>query len=419
MSSTVATPETSTIERRFVDTPKLELTRVTLEITSGPERGRRFVIDEEMAARVFIGRSAIASVRLQDPLVSRRHAALELTDGALRITDLASRDGTFVNGLRIESILATGGEVLRIGNTEIAIHRDAKPSSLALTEIDHFGRVVGQSREMRRLYGLFERVTLSDEPVVITGETGTGKELLAEVIHEMGPRASGPFVVLGAAQSKPDTLGAAFDEAAEGTLLIDELSELDTESQAELLRRLREDDGCTRVVVTTQRDLERDVESGTFREDLYYRIAVLNVELPPLRRRKGDIEILARHFWTTFGGQGPIPKAFLIRATCSEWPGNVRELANAIAMRIAHGAELDIRPLDSRDEGEHAKSLVETVLDADLSFPEARRRVLADFEGRYLERILEKHHGNVTRAAAASGIARRYFYAIRQRTKAR
>lgn len=427
------TADASTLERRQLDAPHLEGSTFVLDIaggdvTDGGDAPASVVIDATSKPRAFIGRSDLAQLRLRDPLVSRRHAALELTAGGLRVTDMGSKDGTFVNGVRVNDAVLVGGEKLRVGNTLIEVRRDPAPSELRITDASRFGRLLGKSTEMRRLHALCERIALADAPVIISGETGTGKELLAEVLHEVGPRASGPFVVRDSAPAALGSLEAAFREAHDGTLLLDEVGDLDADSQARLLQLLRDGKHDTRLIVTTTRDLERAIEEGRFREDLYYRLGVLEIELPPLRRRIGDIELLAEHFWTTFGGAGSPPADFLQIANGSNWPGNVRELANAVARRLVTGAQSDgkakdagdDKPLSSTAPGEYPRSpsdIIEMVIAQDLAFPAARRRVLDTFELRYTEWILAKHNGNVSRAAAASGIARRYFYTVRARAK--
>jgi transcriptional regulator with GAF, ATPase, and Fis domain len=297
---------------------------------------------------------------------------------------------------------------------------------------------------MRRLHPLCERLAQSDVPLVIEGETGTGKEVLAEALHEAGPRAAGPFIVFdctavpptlaeselfgherGAFTGAVSTRKGVFELAHGGTLLIDEIGELDPELQPKLLRALEKSevrkvgsDKWTRVDVrimaATRRDLDREVTEGRFRDDLFFRLAVTRVELPPLRMRRGDIGVLARHFWRELGGgDSPIPYGVLQAFESHSWPGNVRELRNAVARRLALGE------LTSSErgvtEGSHAEDAIERVLEQHLPFPRARDTLVREFERRYVERVLEEHDGNVSKAARASGIARRYFMLIRAR----
>jgi DNA-binding NtrC family response regulator len=295
---------------------------------------------------------------------------------------------------------------------------------------------------MRRLYPLLQRLAASDVPVLVEGETGTGKELLAEALHEMGPRSARPFVVFdwqaidpkdadrvlfgeeshgkGGAKRKP----GVFEEASGGTLVIDEVAELPLTVQAKLLRALESKEVMPvsgdrwipvspRVIALTARDLERAVELEKFREDLFYRLVVGRITLPPLRARTGDEHLLAEHFWRTSGGDGPPPADLLSAYPGYSWPGNVRELVNVVQRRAlgvvaAADASTETPPVVS-------EQAFQRVLDMDLTLVRAREEVVAAFERCYLQRAIAKHGGNITRAAATSGIARRYFNVLRTR----
>ena len=297
---------------------------------------------------------------------------------------------------------------------------------------------------MRRLYPLCERLAASDVPVVIEGETGTGKEVLAEAIHETGPRARGPFVVFDCTAVPPNLVEAelfghergaftgavaarkgVFEQAHGGTLLIDEIGDLDLALQPKLLRAIERSEirriGGTsfqridlRVLSATRRDLDREVEAGRFRDDLYHRLAIARVELPPLRHRHGDVELLARIFWREMGGGGAeIPRELLHRWDAYGWPGNVRELRNTVARHVALGDLAGV----GRPAPASVRPVAEEPEDLDLPFPQARDRALEAFETRYVARVLEQNGGDVAQAAAASGIGRRYFQKLKARTK--
>jgi transcriptional regulator with GAF, ATPase, and Fis domain len=287
--------------------------------------------------------------------------------------------------------------------------------------------------------------------VVIEGETGTGKELVAESIHEASARGKGPFIVFdctavpaglleshlfgherGAFTNAVAMRKGVFELAHGGTLLIDEIGELESSLQPKLLRALERGEVQrvggerwmrvdVRVLAATRRDLDREVQAGRFREDLYFRLAVARVELPPLRARHGDIAMLARHFWRKMDGTGDIPEDLVSRFAGDPWPGNVRELRNAVARRVALGDLADsfaaARPSSSSpgDPASGGDGFLAQVLALDLPLPRARQRVVDEFERRYVDRVLSQNHGNIGRAAAASGIARRYFHSIRTR----
>jgi transcriptional regulator with GAF, ATPase, and Fis domain len=388
--------------------------------------------------------------------VSRRHAALEPAGDLLRLTDLGSTNGTRVQDLTVVEVLLRGGEVVRLGDTALRIVRLDSGEHPAVAAAMRFGRVIGGSFEMRRLYPLCERLAASDVPLIIEGETGTGKEQLAEALHEASPRAKDPFVVLDCTAVSANLLESAlfghergaftgavasrrgiFEIADGGTLLIDEIGDLDFALQAKLLRAIERSEvqrvGSdrfirvnVRVIAATRRNLDEEVQSGRFRDDLFFRLAVTRIELPPLRKRTGDIGLLARHFWRTFGGEGSPPEDYLRRLESYGWPGNVRELHNAIVRRLSLG-DLDPDGQDSLDAQESSSGPpskppsqrsadgIERILARDLSFPHARDEVVAEFERRYVDRLLARYGGSVTRAAAASGIALRYFQRIRAR----
>ncbi|MEJ7732290.1 MAG: sigma 54-interacting transcriptional regulator [Polyangiaceae bacterium] len=419
---------------------------VTITVVDGPDRGAAALFDlRAFPPGVLVGQSPVCEVRLSDRQVSRRHARLELSGREVRLTDLGSTNGTWVSGLRVSDVFLRGGESMRVGETTLRIDRTAASSPMPSRRMLAFGRLVGSSRAMQSLYALCERLAESTVPVIIEGETGTGKELLAEAIHEASPRAQGPFVVFdctsvpatmmeaelfgherGAFTGAVGTRKGLFEQAHGGTLLIDEIGDLEPALQPKLLRLLeraevRRIGGSqtwsvdVRLLAATRRDLDREVQEGRFRDDLFHRLAVGRIELPPLRKRQGDVEVLARHFWAAMGGDPTrLEAVFLQRLEAHSWPGNVRELRNAVARRLALG---DLAgPTVSSRPSQRSADFMTDVLEQDLPFVPARQRVVDEFERRYVERALERHGGNVSRAAAAAGIARRTLQIVRRRT---
>jgi DNA-binding NtrC family response regulator len=428
-------------------TPRATRTFV-LSAVSGPDAGKTFEIDVSRGGRVFLGQSMACTVQLEDETVSRRHAAFDVVDGALRLTDLGSTNGTFVNGVRALDVVLTGGETIRVGADVFRLQPGDDPVETATDPQTGFGRFVGASPEIRRLYPTMRRMAASDIPVVIEGETGTGKEVLAEAFHEQGTRASGPFVVFDCTTVVADLMEAAlfghergaftgalastpglFEQADKGTLFIDEIGDLDLALQPKLLRAIeraevrriggRRSIGVNvRVLAATRRDLDREVQAGRFREDLFFRLAVGRIELPPLRNRRKDIPLLASHFWRELGGDpAALTGDLLRRLEDYDWPGNVRELRNAIARRIALGDLPKAERGSSPATASPSTDAIQAIIDLDLPFPIARDRITALFEQRYVATVLSRHAGNVTRAAHASGIGRRYFQTIRGRHK--
>jgi DNA-binding NtrC family response regulator len=423
-------------------------TGFVVDVTEGPDVGRSLSIDASRPAPVLVGKSETCDLRLTDRQVSRRHASIDLQGQVLRLVDLDSTNGTYVNGLRVHDVALSGGETIRLGTTALRVRPSVSGGAVVLSTADHFGKLLGASLEMRRLYPLCERLAGSDVPVLIEGETGTGKEVLAESLHEASARASRPFVVFdcttvaptllesalfgherGAFTGASETRTGVFEDAHGGTLLIDEIGDLDVSLQAKLLRALERREVRrvggkgwikvdVRVLSATRRDLDKEVQAGRFRDDLYYRIAVARIELPPLRRRRGDVAMLARSFWTKLAPDGATapPPELLDRLEAHAWPGNVRELFHAVARYVALG-ELDEAGGTRRPDGR--VSSFDDVLALDLPFARAREKVIEAFERRYVERIVARHGGNVARAAEASGLARRYFQLLRARHKSR
>jgi DNA-binding NtrC family response regulator len=402
-----------------------------LVVVEGPDEGSRCALTASHPSPRLVGQSATCDFRLQDRTISRRHASIDASSWPVRVRDLSSTNGTFVNGTAIVEACLFGDETLRLGDTTLRTERHAAGPPAPLADRSRFGRTLGQSAAMRKLYPLCDHLAVSPDAVLIEGEPGTGKELLAESIHEGGSRASAPFVVIDCVlgvrdlarrqRERGDAFDALLGEAAHGTLVFDEIGELDAPLQRALCRALSASTSGARIVVTTRTDLDGLVQRGRFRDDLYAQISVARVEIPPLRARHGDVELLARHFWRQAGGdEESFPSDAVARGEAHPWPGNVRELREFVSKLRMHAAEAELCRLASRgpsDDAARLAAIVEELLGADVSYSEARRQLLAEFEQRYVERMLVAHQGNVTRAAAASGLARRNFQLIRARRR--
>jgi two-component system, NtrC family, response regulator HydG len=454
MSKRPATPEEpQTVPSRVTGPPGPmgPAASYALMVAEGPDRGLSFEVDASQPCRILVGSSVVCPLRLTDPEVSRRHVALELEGARLRIGDLGSTNGTFVDNVRVIEALLGGGENVRLGATVLRVEKSSPRAAPELPARTSFGRVIGASLQMRRLYGLCERLAASDIPVVIEGETGTGKEALAEALHEEGPRQQRPFIVFDCTAVPPNLVeselfghergaftGAVsrrvglLEQAQGGTLLIDEIGDLDLSLQPKLLRAVERGEirpvGANRTVkldvrllAATRRDLDVEVQRGRFRDDLFHRLAVARVELPPLRRRRRDISLLARHFCAQFGGEpDSVAPDVYRRWEEAPWPGNVRELRNAVARHLALGdwaAPAGEEEGDAGESGARPESLLESVLSLRLPLVQARQRVVDEFERVYLERVLADHGGNVRRAAVSAGVGRRYFQRLRARNR--
>jgi len=429
----------------IVSSPKSELptevgperappvTAFVVEVVAGPARGARLLLDSSAPGAVLVGTSAACQLVVSDRTVSRRHASLELAAGSVHVRDLGSTNGTFVGGTRILDGFAGPGSEVRLGpSTVLSVSASDAPVKLAPGGTG-FGRVIGASAAMRRLYPILATLAVADTPILVEGERGTGKELLAEVLHESGPRASGPFVVvvastLGASEAEGVLFGepsggapGAVERAAGGTLFIADVDELPSGAQARLAKLLegqaerRPEAPSFRLIASSQRNLDREVEAQRCREDFVQALTPGRVELPPLRDRRGDVALLAELFWRRLGPAGrPLPPDFVARHEGHAWSGNVRELEVA----VAELADQDDAPPSAAVE-ERASAIPDELfrvfLDADLAFVTLRNVLVTEFERRYVARALEKHGGNVSRAAAASGLARRSFQMIRAR----
>jgi len=441
-----AVGENSTVVRPLLhDEGPPRLRRVV--VTEGKDAGKTFDFDPNAPSRILLGSSPACEIRLTDPTVSRRHCAFEPAGLRYKITDFGSTNGTFVDGVAIVEAYVRGDELVRVGSTALRLESGVVPETAPLPSAMRFGRVLGASVAMRRLYPLCERVSRSKVPVIIEGETGTGKEALAESIHEVG--GAGPFVVFdcttvspslveselfghergaftGAVNSRP----GVFEEANGGTLLIDEIGDLDLPLQAKLLRvidrgELRRVGGQksikvdVRILAATRRDLDKAIAAGRFRDDLFHRLAVARIELPPLRERHGDVPLLARHFATGMGAPADaLSPEVLARFDDHNWPGNIRELRNAVARLIALGdSNVEARKSSDswRPPANGGGDWLESILSDHPAFAVARRKAIDEFERRYVERILEAHGGNVSQAAKASGLALRYFRIVKAR----
>lgn len=409
------------------------------EIVEGPGAGSTFTYDETFPSSVLVGSSVACTFRVQDPEASRRHATLDRQGDEIRILDLTSTNGTFVNGVRIREATLAGGELLRFGSTTVRVERTGATNVPALSTASSFGRLHGESVPMRRIYTLAERIAHADFPFLLEGESGTGKETMAEAIHFASARKAGPFetfdcvangnteaALFGDAQNR-----SAFEVANDGSLFLDEVGALGLESQAKLarflergeLRRAGSSDTFSanvRVIASTRKNLDQLVQEGRFREDLFSKLAVSRIEMPAIRYRLEDVGVLASLFWTELGGAGTIPEDFLTTLRDYSWPGNVRELKEMVGQRIVLGEMAPLTLRGTRDSfvpPPMGQDAVDKILAMDLPLTISRQKLVDDFERKYVERILEKHGGNVTRAAQASGLAHRYFQLLRARQR--
>ncbi|MBK7859614.1 MAG: sigma 54-interacting transcriptional regulator [Archangiaceae bacterium] len=385
--------------------------------------------------RGVIGSAPEAAVVIDDPHVSRMHAELEFRDGGWWVRDLGSRNGTFVQGLRVGEAKLPDPARLNLGPVAVSCIAEA-PQSRELWPSAQFGPLRGKSVPMRQLFGDLMRCAEVEATVLVRGETGTGKELVARAVHESSARSGGPFVIVDCT-SLTDTLfeselfghakgaftgalkarAGAFEEAEGGTLFLDEVGELPLEHQAKLLRvieartvrRVGESQHRpinVRIVSATHRDLASQVTAGHFREDLYFRLAVLTLWVPPLRQRLEDIPLLVNAFLESRGASQQLPPDVLEALVSRSWPGNVRELRNVIERVLALGPG---RGLAQSDGPQPAGASSDR---ANLPLREAREAALEAFERDYVRTVLARFGGDVAAASKAAGIDRTYLYRL-------
>ena len=414
--------------------------RCQLVVIDGPDRGRACRLG---AAPVAIGTDAGCDLVLSDDRVSGKHLTVEPVESRFVVKDLGSTNGTYYEGSRITEVTVPAGTTLLAGRTALRIEPEAQPLDLPPSQARRFGELVGESLAMREVFAVLERVAASDATLLVEGETGTGKELVARAVHDASPRRRGPFVavdcgalpeglleselfghVRGAFTGAANARSGMLVRADGGTLFLDELGRISPTLQARLLRVLEERvvrplGGDTeravdvRVIAASCDDLDAEVAAGRFRPDLLYRLAVVRVALPPLRTRREDIPLLVRDLLRRRGlADEPPSGPGLDRLTAHGWPGNVRELRNVIdrAIALAPGAQRFADLLIRIDASPLAGESL--AIRSDLPYAEAKAAVLHDLERRYVADVLARTDGNLSAASRESGIDRKQLRAM-------
>jgi len=438
-----------------VETPQVRRFRLT--VIEGPSRGTTW---DSSGDRCSLGSQSGNDLQLDDPTVSRYHCELRVEQHRAVLEDLGSKNGTFLDGVQVRYAYLRNLSLIRIGATTVRFELGEEVNRLPISERTSFGRLVGSSVAMRAVFGVLERAALSDATLLLEGETGTGKTEAAEAVHRAGPRGGGPFVVVDCA-AIPDSLleselfghergaftGAfarrvgAFEEADGGTLFLDEIGELPAGLQPKLLRVLenraiRRVGGTgahkvdVRIIAATNRDLRAEVNAARFRADLYFRLAVLRVALPPLRARGDDLPRIAAAILErlTDGAEAARLLArpeLAERLVSSAWPGNVRELRNYLERCLMFDDVLpageqpfeEVAPVHAGTAAVRASasSSADPAPSADAlhaPLPAARAHAIEAFERSYLEALLERHGGRMGAAATAAGIGRVYLYKL-------
>jgi DNA-binding NtrC family response regulator len=426
--------ETETTNGRGPET----VARFRLLLIDGPKQGAEW---QSTSDRCSIGSHPSNDLVIDDPTVSRFHCEVRLDPRrGVRVRDLESRNGTILDGVSVQEATLRGDSLIKLGRSTLRFELGIERNRLPLSARTEFGSLVGTSVAMRTTFALLERAAQSDVTVLLEGETGTGKEGAAESIHAASARANGPFVVVdcsaipahlleselfgherGAFTGSTSRRIGAFEEAHQGTIFLDEVGELAPDLQPKLLRVLESREvrrvGSNslqpvdvRLIAATNRDLRGEVNAGRFRADVYFRLAVLKIALPSLRSRPEDIPFLVERMLNALGAspdeaaelRSPEFISGLFRAA---WPGNVRELRNFVERCFVLRRQIPIG-----EEGNSGPALL--TVDASLSYEESRRRALAAFEQHYVRGLLQRHEGNVSRAARAADMNRIYLYRL-------
>jgi len=410
--------------------------KVRVTVLQGPDAG---VTRDLVSDTLRIGSSSDNDLALTDNTVSRRHCAIEPLASGVRIRDEGSTNGVFIGGLRVFDAVATGSAQIRVGDTVLGIEPLSEVVAREQAASERFCNMIGRSPRMRELFADLARIAPSDVTVLIEGETGSGKELVAESVHAASLRAEGPLVVFDCSSVAPTlaeselfghergaftgavaTRPGVFEQADGGSIFLDELGELPKDLQPKLLRVLERREvrrlGSqrtipvdVRLIAATNRNLAVEVQRGNFREDLYFRLAQAQVKVPPLRDRMEDLTLLVEHFLARTKPRrsvSDIPPQVWAMFQAHRWPGNVRELWNAV-QRFSVTPERVLSDDFAGAPGPARDSRPPLMDPAQLeALPVARREASEAFERSYLEALLRRTDGNVMRAAAVAQVSR-------------
>ena len=425
----------------------LWIRRCRVEVTSGPSSGRTCALEH---GSVWGGSALDNDLTIEgDKTVSRRHIEIQMRDDGILVKDLGSTNGTFYQNARIREIYVQPDTELRVGQTSIRITTADQRVPVRPVPESRFEGLLGSSGRMREIFDLLGRVAPTRATVLLEGETGTGKELIAEAIHLRSPRKEGPFVVFdagavaanlveselfghvkGAFTGATNTRRGAFERSHTGTIFLDEIGEMSLDLQPKLLRALeaqevrRVGDDVThridvRVVAATNRDLKAEVQAGRFRPDLYFRLAVVRVNVPSLRERREDIPLLVDHFLVGTE-RNPSPDVLALLQNYS-WPGNVRELRNLLERVKAFGwaealtATGILEAAQRPDAGGGGLGGGALGVASNAPFKEAKGKVVEAFEREYLEDLMKRTKGNISAAAREAGIDRNHLTKLLQK----
>jgi DNA-binding NtrC family response regulator len=416
--------------------------RLRLRVLDGVDRG---AVATDVNGELACGSAPGNQLVLTDPAISRYHFVISAKPEGAHLRDLGSTNRTFLGPHRVESAWLEPNAVLQVGLSTLRFECDEADVEQPLSNDDRFGRALGRSVAMRRIFEALPRIASADATVLIEGETGTGKTLLADAIHTASSRRDRPFIVVDCGSIPPSLIetelfghekgaftGAvsgrvgALEAAAGGTIFFDEIGELPHELQPRLLRviedrtvkRVGGRDAIrvdVRVIAATNQDLRAAVNRGDFRADLYYRLHVVSLRLPPLRERRDDVPLLVEAFYEQFAGLPGAPASLVEELARHDWPGNVRELRSAVERAVLLGDPALWRAIADEAEGVAPPQQAVEPFDETLSFRAAKERSVVRWERGYLAELLRRHGNNLSRAARAARMDRVYLRELARR----
>jgi DNA-binding NtrC family response regulator len=458
--------------------PTLHVRRCILQAIDDPTQ--EWTFDKE---EIRIGSMEDNDVVLGDDTVSRYHCRITQEDNGYVLLDQRSTNGTFINKVRIREGFLKPGCIVSVGQSQLRFNAREEEVEIVPSRSDRCAGLIGGNARMREIYSIIEKIAPTATTVVIDGETGTGKEVVAQAIHSLSPRKPNELVVFDCGAVPPNLIeselfghekgsftGAVmtrqglFEQADGGTLFLDELGELPIDLQPKLLRALEQREvrrvGSAkaskvdvRIIAATNRNLEDEVRAGRFRQDLFYRLSVVRLHLPALRNRADDIPLLIQHF-LDHGAFNRKPNAPSVRGVARDavaalqiypWPGNVRELVNVVERAVSFcdtdtielsdlpdyvraakappkepsaqrrattapaSSTTGSSPTVSMNPNAPAPSPPDELLAEGVTFKDAKERWVASFERDYILQLLRRNNGNISHAARAADIDRKYF----------
>lgn len=429
----------------------ISLRKYQLVVLGRDNNRRKFELGKKKLIR--IGKKSDNDIVVNDKTVSRNHVEIHLNDdNSYLLKDLNSTNGTTINGMKVKEAYLSQGDQIEVGETKIEFQTYDENVQIEPSNNNFFGQLVGKCRKMRQIFGILERISPSQATVIIEGETGTGKELVARAIHDNSLRKDKPFITFDCSSVAPNLIeselfghtkgsftGAikdrigAFEAANGGTIFLDEIGELTLDLQPKLLRALEQREikrvGSTnavkldvRVISATNRNLKEEVKNAKFREDLYYRLSVVKIQVPPLRERLEDIPLIAEKILASARfNRKPDGKFYVSRVEDDalkilqryQWPGNVRELNNILERAVSFSEDGTIKGshlqyvFSEVESGEEATVRIQGY-DMERPFKEAKQAVVEQFEKEYLQELLERNKGNVSKASREAKIDRKH-----------